>query len=88
MKRKTKGGLLIASPFVLLPAVLSAYAIINFLMSEVGSGAGALSVIGNILNVVLGFAGILAVLGFFVAIPLGIYLLSTKDKAPTDDAAA
>jgi preprotein translocase subunit SecG len=80
MKRKTKGGLLIAFPFVLLPAVLVGYGIANFVLLQVSAEAGAPSTIGSIINAVLGFAGLIAVLSFFVAIPLGIYFLSTKDK--------
>ncbi|PIR47893.1 hypothetical protein COV06_00635 [Candidatus Uhrbacteria bacterium CG10_big_fil_rev_8_21_14_0_10_50_16] len=36
--------------------------------------------LGNLINVILGFVGVIAVLGMYICVPLGVYLLATKDK--------
>lgn len=80
MKRKVWGGILIALPPVLLFLVLVGYAVMNFAMQVLIASSGGNVLVGNVLNMILGFLGIVAVGGFFVFIPWGIYLLSTDGK--------
>lgn len=52
----------------------------NFAMQVLIASSGGNVLVGNVLNMILGFLGIVAVGGFFVFIPWGIYLLSTDGK--------
>ena len=92
MKPETKRWLglgLIIGPLPLLMLVLSAYAITNFTMSamlaptvssQVESEGELALLIGNIVNVFLGFLGVLCLIGIIVGIPVGIVLLTLSES--------
>lgn len=84
MQRKTKGILLIVLPIPTLMLVMAVYAITSFIFSSLtaaSDSSGAVVIIGQVINILLGLVGVAAVAGIFVGIPVGIYLLASEDGA-------
>ena len=73
-------------PFISLFIVLSAWAVVSFVigtMVNTGSDAGGLQSIAQIINMVLGFAGILSVLAVPIGFVVGIIYMVKQDKPMT-----
>ena len=96
MQVKTKKWLgigLVAGPFILLVGVMMSYSITSFVISSlvdrsemIGQGGvdgGLVTVIGNVVNIFLGFLGIVSVLGIFIGIPLGVILIVHSADDPS-----
>lgn len=79
MRKKTLGLILIFSPWILMPLVLSAYAISTFLVMVSADGESNLVGIGSLIGILLQFFGIVVVLGFIIGTPLGIFFLTRKE---------
>ena len=75
---------MIAYPFVMLPAALSAYAIMSFVIASLiiktDDPSGGLLLLAKVISIILGLVGVSAILGFFIAIPIGIYLIAVPSK--------
>jgi|GEM_PF-2515927 hypothetical protein len=86
-KREIVGAGLIVMPFIGLPLTLSAYAMANFIITQTAYSQGQRidelaqsEIVPQMVNIVLGFAGIFFLLSFFIAIPIGIYLIAVPSK--------
>jgi hypothetical protein len=88
-KREKTGAALIAFPFVGLPLSLTLYAIFGFVIAQLIASQGqagdptSFEVVGRIVSMLLGLLGVASLIGFFVAIPIGIYLLAVPAKKKT-----
>jgi hypothetical protein len=86
MTKTTKGVLWIVVPFLVLPLVLVAWALLSFVFSSVLAtnaypSAGALAT-SRIVNIVLGFIGMLSVIMVPVGVVVGVVTLVQKPKQP------
>lgn len=78
--KKIWGIVLIVYPIIGLPIVLTIYAIMSFVSSNLTDPQSTTIVVFRILKVLLGLLGVLCVLGVFIAIPIGIILLASSAK--------
>jgi hypothetical protein len=84
--KKNVGLFLLIAPIPGLIVILTLYAVMSFVLTAlVASGAGGgPSMIGQIVNLLLGLLGTLCVAGIIIGMPVGLILLLTaKPAEPT-----